>query len=110
MDKALGYLGLALRAGKLTVGAEESAKALRGRNKGALLIAASDAGANTLRQAETMAAGKCPIRRVCYTKTELAQSLGRSGPVALVFLFDEGLAKAFLSAVKDERGEQEEHL
>ena len=109
MDKALGYLGLALRAGKLTVGAEDSAKALRGR-KGALLIAASDAGANALRQAETMAAGKCPIRRVGYTKSELAQALGRSGPVALALLSDEGLARAFLSAVKDERGEQEEHI
>ena len=45
-----------------------------------------------------------------YTKEELAQALGRSNPVALALLSDKGLARAFAAAVKDERGEQEEHL
>ena len=101
MDKALRYLGLAARAGRLALGAEDCAKALNGR-KGALLIAAADAGTNTLRQAETMAAEKCALRRVRYTKQELAQAVGRSGPVALALVTDDGLAKAFLSAADEE--------
>ena len=109
MDKALRYLGLAAKAGRLAVGTEDCAKALNGR-KGALLIAAADAGANTLRQAETMAAEKCAFRQVGYAKQELAQAVGRAGPVALMHVADEGLARAFLSAVDEERGEQEEQI
>ena len=109
MDKALRYLGLAAKAGRLTVGTEDCAKALNSR-KGALLIAAADAGTNTLRQAETMTANRCAFKRVGYTKLELAQAVGRSGPVALALMADEGLAKAFLSAADEERGEQEEHI
>ena len=43
MDKALRYLGLAVKAGRLIIGAEDCAKALKCRTRG-LLIAASDAG------------------------------------------------------------------
>ncbi len=108
MDKALRYLGLAARAGRLTVGAEECARSLRER-KGRLLVAAADAGDNALRQAMTMTAGgACPLLRTGYTKGQLAQAAGRGSPVALVLIGDEGLAKAFAAAANMDRGEQEE--
>ena len=109
MDKALRYLGLAAKAGRLTVGAEDCAKALRGRKTG-LLIAAADAGANTLRQAEVMTAGKRPLLRTAYTKRELALAIGRPGPVSLALIGDEGLAGAFVAAAQEDRGEQEERI
>ena len=109
MDKALRYLGLAVKAGRLIIGAEDCAKTLKGRTRG-LLIAAGDAGANTLRQAETMAAGKCRLFKTGYTKQELAQAAGRHGPVALALITDEGLAKAFEAAARPDRGEQEEQI
>ncbi len=109
MDKALRYLGLAVKGGRLAVGTEDCAKALKGRTRG-LLIAASDAGANTLRQAGTMAAGKCRLIETGYAKQELAQAAGRHGPVALVLITDEGLAKAFEAAARPDRGEQEEQI
>ena len=109
MDKALRYLGLAVKAGRLIIGAEDCAKALKGRTRG-LLITACDAGANTLRQAETMAAGKCRLMQASCTKQELAQAAGRSGPVALALITDEGLAKAFEAAARPDRGEQEEQI
>ena len=109
MDKALRYLGLAVKGSRLIIGAEDCAKALRGRTRG-LLIVASDAGANTLRQANTMAAGKCRLIETGYTKQELAQAVGRHGSVALALITDEGLAKAFVAAAQPERGEQEEQI
>ena len=109
MDKALRYLGLAAKAGRLTVGTEDCAKALKGRKTG-LLIAAADAGANTLRQAEVMTAGKCPLLRTAYTKRELARAAGRPGPVSLALIGDGGLAGAFMAAAQEDRGEQEEQI
>ena len=109
MDKALRYLGLAVKGGRLIIGAEDCAKALKGRTRG-LLIAASDAGANTLRQAETMAAGKCRLFKTGYAKQELAQAAGRHGPVALALITDDGLAKAFEATARPDRGEQEEQI
>ncbi len=109
MDKALGYLGLASRAGKLKLGAEDCAKEL-GRCQHGLLAAASDIGANTLRQAEAMCAGRDTVLlHTPYTKWELARAVGRGAPVALALVCDEGLARAFSAAVEMER-EQEERV
>lgn len=107
MGKALGYLGLAARAGRLKLGAEDCAKEL-GKGRGSLLAAAADAGANALRQARTMCAGgKAALLPTPYTKWELARAVGRGAPVALALICDEGLARAFSAAVEMER-EQEE--
>ena len=100
MDKALRYLALAAKAGKLIVGAEDCAKTIK-RNRGNLLVLASDAGGNTASQAENMAQNGAGILcRARYTKEEIAQAIGRGNPVALVMICDEGLAKAF-AAVAD---------
>ena len=109
MDKALRYLGLAERAGKVVVGAEDCAKELR-RGKGGLVIAAADAAANTLVQAR----GVCAGRRIewlstMYTKEQLGRAVGRASPVALAYICDEGLAKAFAAAAAKDR-EQEERV
>ena len=110
MDKALGYLGLAARAGKLKTGAEDCAKELKKR-KGGLLIAAADASANTLDRAAAMTAGREErLFRTDYTKRQIADAVGRATPVALALLCDEGLAKAFKAAAHMDRGEQEERV
>ena len=100
MDKALRYLGLAARAGRVTVGTEDCAKRSR-RERGGLVVTAADAGDNALRRAaamtETGAAGHI---RCGYTRLELAQALGRSGPVAMAVIWDDGLAEAFAAAAK----------
>ena len=99
MDKALRYLGLAAKAGRLVIGAEDCAKQI---GKGKLLVAASDAAANTLEQARAMAERRsCPLLRVAYTKLDIAQAIGRGNPVALALICDEGLAKAFAAAEKE---------
>ncbi len=110
MDKALGYLGLAARAGRLAVGAEDCADRLR-RGVPGLLVSASDAGRSTLDEARYLAQARgrtvFPSR---YTKRVLADALGRSGPVALVMICDEGLGAAFLKAAGGGHGNEEERV
>ena len=107
MDKALRYLALAAKAGKLTVGAEVCAQAVR-RGRGRLVLTASDAAENTVRQAEQMTEGKkAVLMRTTYTKLDIARAIGRGNPVALVMICDEGLAGAFAAAAARTQ-EQEE--
>lgn len=109
MDKALRYLGLAARAGRLVIGAEDCAKELR-RHKGGLVIAASDAAANTLEQAGSQCAARgVEMLATAYTKERLGQAMGRGGPVAVAYICDDGLARAFADAAAKER-EQEERV
>lgn len=108
MDKALGYLGLAARAGRLVIGAEDCAGRLKMGGAGTL-IAAADAGRNTIEQARRLAAGQKQSVFVCgYTKQELADAIGRGSPVALVMICDEGLAAAFRKAAGAGHGNEEE--
>ncbi len=108
MDKALGYLGLAVRAGSVAVGWTECAKAM-GRRKGALLVTASDAGENTIHRAENLVRGRGTLLRTGYSKQELAGAIGSSSPVALLLIGNTGLAAAFAAAAA-EQGKQEEEI
>ena len=100
MDKALGYLSLAARAGRLATGADNCIDSLK-RGKAKLIILASDASSNAVKRAEGMLYGRnIPLCRVDYPKDELAHASGRRGPVALAAIEDEGLAKAFANAAK----------
>ena len=109
MDKALRYLGLAVRAGRLVVGAEDCARELR-RRRGGLVIAAADAGGSALEQTSRLCGARgTPMLGTAYTKQQLGRAVGRDGPVAVAYICDEGLAKAFMAAV-EKVGEQEERV
>ncbi len=110
MDKALGYLGLAARAGRLAVGAEDCAGRLRANAKG-LLVAASDAGHSALDTVRALARDRGrTVFASGYTKRTLADAIGRGDPVAMVMICDEGLAAAFRKAAGDGRGNEEERV
>ena len=110
MDKALRYLGLAAKAGRLVTGAEDCARQMHAHRKG-LLVAASDASENTLNRARAMTAGQAEmLYRAAFTKRQIAGAIGRGTPVALALICDEGLARAFAAAAESERGEQEERV
>ncbi len=109
MDRALGYLGLAARAGRLIVGAEDCAR--QPRRHGWLLVAAADAADNTLAQARALAREHGQALYITdYRKAELAKAVGRSSPVAVLMVCDEGLAATFMRAAGRDRGEQEERV
>ena len=110
MDKALRYLGLAEKAGRLSVGTEECVKRSRSRH-GGLAVLASDAGEDAARQARAIQA-EGGAKLICpgYSKRELAFAVGMARPVALAVIWDRGLAEAFEGAVLEERGRQEERV
>lgn len=95
MDKSMGYLSLAAKAGRLSVGADNCINALK-RKKAKLIVLASDASPNAVKRAEGMLFGReIPLIRTVRTKDELAQACGKHGPVAIAAILDDGLAEAF---------------
>ena len=103
--KAIRYISMAAKAGKLVSGADDCGQALKKGKKG-LLVLAADAGGNTRRRAEAISAEKRIGLYPCnYTKSELSAAIGRGSAVSLVLITDEGLAGAFAAAYATEQEE-----
>lgn len=99
MDKALNYLALARKAGRVELGEEPVGGAARG-NHARLVIVAVDAADHTWRRANSFVAGtgqKC--LRVPFTKDELGQAIGRTSLSVAAFT-DPALALAFVRALE----------
>lgn len=109
MDKAIRYLSLAAKAGKLVVGADDCEKIVK-KGKAAQIILAKDAAPNAVKRAKELSVFRnTAIINTAYTKAELAQAVGRGSSVALIVLTDDGLAAAFQKAAAIAL-EQEEHI
>lgn len=100
--KLLGLLGLARRAGKLDLGADAAAQAVR-RHHAKLLLLARDLSVRTAEkmQAEAQSAGvRC--RQSAEDMDALEKALGkRTGVIAVN---DAGFAEAMLALCAEERG------
>ena len=108
MDKALDYLAMCAKAGKLVMGADNCAQAM-GHGKVKLLLLASDASPNAVKRASGMVYGRqIPLLRCPETKRDLAEASGKNGPVAIAAICDAGLARAFSNAVQGMEGNEEE--
>ena len=93
MNKVLGLLGLAKKAGKLEVGEEPTGAAARAKDARLLLIA-SDAADNSCRRLKHFAdAGACLYAKLPCTKDELGSALGRTS-CAMAAVTDVGFATA----------------
>lgn len=104
-NRILSLLGLALRGGRLAVGEEPAALAAKS-GQSRLLVAASDAAANTLRRAEHLAEeGHCLWLVLPFTKEELGGALGRS-TAAIAALTDTGLAAAVTERLAEQDPER----
>lgn len=98
MDRALNYLALARKAGRIELGEEPAGAAARAQ-KARLVVVASDATDHTWRRAQSFVAGTEQIcLRVPYSKDELGQAVGRSA-LALAAFTDPALALAFVKAL-----------
>ncbi len=92
MDKVLGLIGLAKKAGKITAGAEMAEDAVR-HGKSKLIIIAEDISPNG-RKAICDASKHYGVKFLTYkTKQELGAAVG-SEIRAVISINDEGLAKA----------------
>lgn len=92
MDNAyLNMLGLAFRAGKISLGEETIVKEIQHR-KAKLVIIASDTG----RQTKKKLTDKCTFYNIPWkiagNRDELSGAIGKSGRVALAIL-DDGFAR-----------------
>ena len=108
MHKALNYMSLARRGGRIELGEEPCGAAARaGHAK--LIIVTSDASPHTWRRAKSYAAGtdqQC--LKVPFSKDELGEAIGRSS-LAMAAFTDPALALAFVKAL-DQREEYREVL
>lgn len=101
MDRARQYLGLARKAGLLTVG-EERCGAAAAAGKARLMLMAADASPNAVKRAEGFLAGRrAPLRTLPFPKAELSQLLGKQG-CSMVCFTDLALAERFASAMAEE--------
>ena len=98
MDKALNYVALARKAGRIELGEEPVGAAARAQHA-RLVIVASDASDHTWRRALSFVAGteqKCI--RIPFTKDQLGQAVGRTS-LAIAAFTDPALALAFAKAL-----------
>ena len=99
MDKALSYMAIARKAGRIELG-EEPAGAAAQTGRADLVLVAGDASEHTWRKAKHFVSGTAiPCVRVVYTKNQLGQAIGRES-LALAAFTDPALALAFLKALE----------
>ena len=104
MDKALNYLALARKAGRIELG-EEPAGAVARAQKARLVVVASDATDHTWRRAKSFVAGTEQVcMKVPFTKDQMGLAVGRQS-LALAAFTDPALALAFVKAL----GQPEAH-
>lgn len=98
MDKALNYMALARKAGRIELGEEPAGAAARAQHA-RLIVVASDASDHTWRRAQSFVAGtEQQCIRVDFTKDQLGMAIGRTN-LALAAFTDPALALAFLKAL-----------
>ena len=98
MDKALNYLALARKAGRIELGEEPVGSASRAQ-QARLVVVAGDAGDHTWRRAKSFVAGTGQLCiRVPYTKDEMGMAIGRTS-LAIAAFTDPALALAFVKAL-----------
>ena len=100
MDKALNYMALARKAGRIELGEEPVGAAARAQ-KARLVIVASDASDHSWRRARSFVSNTEQLCiRVAFTKDQLGQAIGRSD-LAMAAFTDPALALAFVKALGD---------
>ena len=98
-DKALSYIGICKKSGRIVTGTEMTCEAIRSA-KIKLAVYSSDASENT----EKRLTNCCKHYGVPYVKggfdsAKLGKAVGSFGTVAAVGITDEGLAKAITDSI-----------
>ena len=98
MDKALNYLALARKAGRIELGEEPVGAAARAQHA-RLILVASDASDHSWRRAKSFVAGtQQQCVKVPFDKDRLGMAVGRTS-LAMAAFTDPALALAFLKAL-----------
>ena len=106
--KALRLLGLALRSGRLEVGADNAA-ALAASGRARLVVVASDISPHAAKRVRAAAEGSgVPCAALPCTKAELGAALGRA-ECAAAATADPGFSKAIAQSISNGGGNSIEH-
>ena len=106
MDKALNYMALARKGGRIELGEEPVGAAARSQHA-RLVVVASDASDHTWRRALSFVANTTQqCIRVPYTKDQLGEAIGRTS-LAIAAFTDPAMALAFLKAIGQPESYQE---
>ena len=98
MDKALNYMALARKAGRIELGEEPVGAAARAQ-KARLVVVAEDASDHTWRRAKSFVAGTLQqCIKVPFSKDLLGMAVGRTS-LAIGAFTDPALALAFVKAL-----------
>ena len=98
MDKALNYMALARKAGRIELGEEPVGAAARAQHA-RLVVVASNASDHTWRRAKSFVAGtQQQCIKVPYDKDQLGMAIGRSS-LAIAAFTDSAMALAFVKAL-----------
>ena len=98
MDKALNYMALARKAGRIELGEEPVGAAARAQHA-RLVVVASDASDHTWRRAKSFVAGtQQQCLKVPFNKDQMGMAIGRSS-LAIAAFTDPALALAFVKAL-----------
>ncbi len=98
MTKALSYIGIAKKAGKLVSGTDMVCDTLRRGGKLSVFVAGDVSDGTLKKLSDKCAFYGAGIVKLDVTSTELAHGIGKTGAVAAVYIVDEGLSRAALSA------------
>lgn len=109
MDKALNYVALARKAGRIELGEEPVGAAARAQHA-RLVIVASDASDHTWRRAKSFVAGTEQICiRIPHDKDQLGEAVGRTS-LAIAAFTDPAMALAFVKCLPEQAPEVLESL
>ena len=98
MDKALNYMALARKAGRIELGEEPVGAAARAQHA-RLVVVASDASDHTWRRAKSFVAGtQQQCLKVPFDKDQMGQAVGRSA-LAIAAFTDPAMALTFVKAL-----------
>ena len=98
MDRALNYMALARKAGRIELGEEPVGGAARA-GKACLVAVAMDAGDHTWRRAKSFVAGTNQVAvKIPFTKDDIGMAIGRTS-LAIAAFTDPAMALAFLKAL-----------
>ena len=100
MHKALNYMGLARRGGRIELGEEPCGAAARAGHA-RLIVVAADASPHTWRRAKSYAAGTDQqVIRLTHTKEEVGFVVGRQS-LAIAAVTDAAMALAMVESLGD---------
>lgn len=97
-DRALGFLGLCRRAGRLICGVPLLCEAMHKKGRVALVVCAVDASAATRRKLESQCAYyHVPLYTLPVGTEQLAHALGKTGALAAAAVTDPAMARALVA-------------